>query len=849
MSYTSFQNQVSSEKLTLAILHASKRLMAWTLHSGSIYKLTNFDVASIVTIEDSSIAYTEVDNISAVTASKFYNDRDNKILYLRTTGSDNPNSRFLVITQKLFFANAPITLPHDLSSGYEVYWEPMIKSTSSFGVEIDTINQTSEAIEGAGTLTLSNDYSFWPDNFDKLTFENKACYIYSFNRDLLATEAKLIFRGLVEKKSYKESTITFSLKDLLSQLKSTIPLTNLSDMAERTSEDLALAKKRMIFGRVYGHRPVNLDEVLTGYPLTGTISVTTASSIVTGTGTDFLTQLSPDDTIIISGTSYNIATVTSATSLTLTESYGGSISLSGISATVKPDQPKRYINRRWLVSGYTHCQPTTTIQASSSVNRLIVGSTENIYADDYVYIGTLGSGQLVKVSEVISSSILKLSTSLNNIPSIGTTLFKPSVQNVRLDDLFLTYYTDYTFDASTSILTLNNAAEKRAAPVKQMPNDLTFTNASRIITGTSLNTLLKPGYVVTVLGQADYFEVLSVDSSTQATLRSASTFTATNKGLFKSYIFNPSNSVLTCDVLGRTEDDLTTGTLLKTAPKIAKQLLTDLGLSGVINTTSFADANLIAYQEIGFVIPTKYNDTTVPTYRAALNKLNQSVFGSIIQNDSFQLNYLVLQPDKVSTALRLDEADILDFRCTSVADKVVKTCIVYYRPKEYNYLTKKDSINSQQKTSDSSTHLLKVDRQRTFNSYLVDASEAERYANRWSFILENSSTVIDITTKLQAITLEVGDVVDLSHRKLYKRLSSSSTRKLGLVESVKKSGDTVSISIVDLSNAFNRVCAITSVTTTWANTDEDGRLYGGFITDAYGVIDDDQNSFGTNLIY
>ena len=132
---------------------------------------------------------------------------------------------------------------------------------------------------------------------------------------------------------------------------------------------------------------------------------------------------------------------------------------------------------------------------------------------------------------------------------------------------------------------------------------------------------------------------------------------------------------------------------------------------------------------------------------------------------------------------------------------------------------------------------------------MCDEADAIRHAGRWAMILENSSAKLQIKTKLQAISLEVGSILDLSHRKLYERFGTSSTRKLGLVESVKKSGTNVELTIVDISNTFNRVGSITDITTTWENTDEDGRIYGGFITDQYGLIDNDEDSFGINLIW
>jgi hypothetical protein len=70
-----------------------------------------------------------------------------------------------------------------------------------------------------------------------------------------------------------------------------------------------------------------------------------------------------------------------------------------------------------------------------------------------------------------------------------------------------------------------------------------------------------------------------------------------------------------------------------------------------------------------------------------------------------------------------------------------------------------------------------------------------------------------------------------------------------LVESIKKSGTGVAIQAVDLSAAFNRVANITDNPTVWSESDTDTRLYGGYITDVYGMQDNDSNTFGLNLLW
>jgi hypothetical protein len=830
-------------------MHASKRLMGWTLHSGSIYKLQDFDVASIVSIEDSGTAYTEVGSIAATTASKFYNDRANSTLYIRTTGSDNPNSRFLVLTQKLFFSNVPITLPDDLSSGNDVYWEPMINSTSQFGVEIDTINQASESLEGSGSLTLHNDGDFWPANFDKLFFENKPVWIYSYNRELPVSEAVLLFKGTIEKKSYSKSSIQFGLKDLLAELKSPISLPNIEDLAARTPASIALAKQRMVLGRVYGYRPTNIDQVLDGYPITGTVSILTASTTLTGSGTSFLVELNIDDQIDLGGVKYTIADITSATAATITESFAGA-NLSGVTATVSPALPKRYINREWNLAGHALREPTVTTEAGCTISVLFLTSTADMYPGDKIYLGTLGSGELVTIDTVVSAKQVTLTQTLGLAPAAGVAVRRPAIQDLRINDVELLYYRDYTLNATTATLTLRDTAEANASPVRQLANNLTFTNLSRTVTGTALTGSIKPGYLVGCVGQADFFEVLYVDSDTSMRLKTAATYSSSvTKGLYKPLIFDPEVHTLTCEILGRTSTGASSGALIATAPALVKELLTDMGLEDSINDDSFTEAEGIAYQPIGLVIPSKFGDTKTPVYKDVINKLNKSVMGSLVQTDAFQFSYSVLQPKKTASALRLREEDILSWSLTSTAEKMVKTSIVTYSPREYDWGTGAESIRTQQKASDIATHILKTTRERTFETFLINEADAEIMANRWALILEHGASRLKLSTKLIASAVEVGDIIDVTHRKLFERYGSSSKRKLVMVESVKKNAFDVDIEAVDLSSAFNRVGNISDFETDWADADDDERVVGGFITDDYGLIDDDPESFGTNLIW
>lgn len=851
-TYSDFKNRISSEKLVLAILEASQRLVAFTLHSGSIYKKPSFDIAVISSLKESGVSLVEVFQLSDVTANRFYNDRENQVIYLQCSDSGNPNSKFLVLTRKLFYSNSPVNLSHDLNSGFEVPFEPLIQSTSNFGVELDIINEQTNAIEGSGSLTLFNDNAFWPANFDKLTFDNQNCYIYSYNRELPATEAKLLFKGKVESKAYSSNRITFKLKDLLSELRNSLQLANIEDLSLRNNPSLAKAKQRMIFGRVQGFRPVNVDEIIDGeYPLTGTISWTNGSPTINGSGTVFKSELYPEDELYIHDTWHTIASIASNTSLTLTENVSAATA-SGQTSAFKSDLPKRFINRDWLLAGHVLRQPETTVESGTSTSRLVVGSTQDMYDGDTIYVGTLGSGQLTTINQVINSTVVTLSQSLSIIPPQGTIVHKPCVQNLRLNDILLQYYTDYTVDPDTAMLTLRTTAESNAAAVIESVEQISTTAGAAVVTGTgtSFQSYVKPGYIIRPKGTVDFYQVLSVDSDTQLTLTDNFPSNQSNKNLqYKRFIFNAESDVLSCTVLGRTSDGTSTGSLLKSAPSIVKALLTDAGLQTVIDDSSFTAAENLIPEELGFVIPELYNETKTPIYRDIINKINLSCFGLLLQNNNFQFSYDLLRPVVDTSAVTLMESDILNISVSSTNKNMVHVARAEYGSKEYDYTVRQKSVYTATRNSNIARFLQGTLKERIFQSYLTNEADARRLAQKQSFLLEYSANEITIETKLAAIDLTINDTLIINHRKLPTRFGGISSKKIVAVEKISKSANGVTIVGVDLSNAFNRCAIISNTTSTYSESSEDIRLVSGFYTNEFGLIDGDENSFFTNLIF
>jgi hypothetical protein len=69
--------------------------------------------------------------------------------------------------------------------------------------------------------------------------------------------------------------------------------------------------------------------------LSGTVTVTVASSTITGTNTRFSTQVRPGDIINIRGMSYQVTTVQSDTTLTISPEYRGTVTTAGVTVSLR----------------------------------------------------------------------------------------------------------------------------------------------------------------------------------------------------------------------------------------------------------------------------------------------------------------------------------------------------------------------------------------------------------------------------------------------------------------------------------------------------------------------------------
>lgn len=851
-TFSEFQAEVSSEKIGLVVLEASKQLVGWTLYSGSVYRIP-FSFQSIVSVEDSGAALTGVSS-PALSAGQYYFDRANGYLYVRTSDSVDPSGKFVGVTFRLFFSNVPISAPHDLSTGYEVMWSPYyLPSGRGFKSELDNQSLLGFALEGSGTLVFQNDQAFWRPIFDKLYFENQLAKVYAWNRDLPIAQAKLLFRGRIQKRDWTSSQVMFSCKDQLNELRAPIPLSNMSEYSGALIvPSMNNAKQRLLYGYVKGHVPTNISQPLelTGFTITGTVTASFGLKDLTGSGTSFLSQLTPGDEVLLGNdtTWYTVDTVTSDTAATLTEVYsdGGG---SGLAIRLKGSHPKRYMNRTHLVAGHSLREPSTTIAGVVSLTCVSVADVTDFIRGEKVSLG----GETLEI-ERVSGTRVTFTTQMAATPSVGDTIKVLSVRNAYLNQRLLEYGRDYSYVASTALITLDTLAEFNVAPVLNITGTLSFSAASRTVTGasTAFKSEVSAGDWIRRQGQSTWVEVLKVVSDTEITVRSVPGYTSSGASdLKKPEVYQDGDVVLSCDVLGVTENGLPSGTFIKTAARAVRDIIERVGLSDQLNEASFTSAAIDSRHKIGFAIPERVTDTKTKSARDIINVLNVSSFGSLFQNEDFELEYSILSPERPASMLQLKEADIISPQVSADSSRIVRTARVRFQKKEHDAASGAESVSEVTRESSAARYLARTEKEYLVETVLVDSAQAQIIANRWSFVMEAASSVYKFKTGMQAARLSVNDKVDVSHEKLYERIgTSSSTRKIAAVQSIERGVGSVLVELSDLSNSFSRCATVASNDTAdWDVATDEERLYNGFVSDDHGLLDSDPETFGSNVIW
>lgn len=489
MNYQDYTKLNSSEKIILAHVHSVRRLFNFTLTTGSYKKVTPYFV---VGVKFNGTTLQPVETIDDLTSSTFFYDITTSSLYLKEYVSADE----VIATYRHFFSNQPINLSWDLEDySEEVEYLPRISGYPNFKSTMSSKKGIS--LTGSGSLVLINTDDTLTQLFDKNIFENKDVEIYSTHRELLPSQAQILFRGSIQGKNLALNAVTLSLKDDIYSLEQPIPLKKFDTLVIDEEKDNL---QRMIFGRVQNLKMQPINQVEKGYAIQGTITGYLGDEFITGTNTTFLQDVSSGDTLIFQDFELDVDEVLSNTSIKVSALERNFYNLS---ANLKPRISHYNKNRVWHVCSHEIEKPTMTITDIICRNRVVVDSTLNFKAGDKISLNDLEQNTIRR----ISGNTIVLNQNYNFNHSVGETISKVELENVRFNNRLL-FPEDYTITNSPSgtYLTFTNRAEFNQSIMKTEKTNFRFYNGKNKIwlgSPTFIN-IICVGNVKTGDNQEDY---------------------------------------------------------------------------------------------------------------------------------------------------------------------------------------------------------------------------------------------------------------------------------------------------------------------------------------------------------
>jgi hypothetical protein len=846
-----FISAASSEKITLAQINAKKRLYVFSGPTLDIYSkvVPHF----VVGLKQDDTDLSPVANLASVVEGTFFYDIEESTLYTRLIGSVAPDSVELIVTYKFFYSDKGLSLPHDLQDiSEDVNYEGRIVSSPGYKHKIG-IEQALSSLVGEGTLHLKNQDGGLDETFDTMIFENQDVIIYSWNPLLQPSESRVIYRGRVTNKVFDGTDVKFKIKDQIFALLDS-PSLDAYGATDNVSESVKGQYKRRVYGRVDGLRGQSIDQIADGISLTGTVAAVPNSTVLTGTGTLFLTETQQGDTITVGLQEFDIESVDSDTSITLSDEteYG----FSGQPSTLVPARGTNARNRDFLCAGHICAEVTHTITNVPQFNRVVLDDTQGLFAGDFIEFND--TSERLEIENVAPGNIVVLRQNMVLKPSVSTTITRRPIQEVyvRSRRVNADDFSIFNTGGECGII-LDADVEFNLARSKNTVFSGTFTNGSRVVTVSTsevaLDEVFQPGDWVKPdsVTYTTFYKIVNIDADANTLELSVSFTDATTTDTieYKSPDYIEDDTPVSVNILGRTVDGTATGTWITTVSQASKDLLVDIDIT-TVNDQSFTDGFNDGNQLISMAIPIDFNTKTLPTVKDITDKLNKSINSSLTLDNNLLIKFQVLNVFAGVDLTTISDNDVIQWKIKSTNGKTFKKVNSRYRFSDVqlsNLEPGNQLFTFESVFVDRYIGTNKVDE---LNLYLYKDLDAKIASRRFIYYNRLGRATLSITTDLRLENVEIGQVVIADFQRLYKRFGDSTSRKkLMLVIGKTLTGERTQLELSDLGNTFNTSSYITENTAPdYVTATEDEKLINGYITDNQGIVNNEEDTAGVHLI-
>ena len=798
MAWEDFANKSTSEKIVLAWVHSSARPIEWALDVGAVYRRVD---EFVINANVDGADYNEGTN-SSLSSGMWWYDPTTRTIYLRMSDDSNPSlNNLLRLDYRFFFANSPINLPYDLSSGEVVHYEGRLFSLPVAKQQIEASDLIGIAVESSGNISFHNTDGYFDDKFDRYFWENKEVKTFSYSESGIRN----LFKGLIQNKSFTRNLVNFQLKDFLYKLRDNSFSSIYTTADGSLNNDIIGRYKRVIYGKTTGLRIQSIDQVVDGVVGAGTITGTFGTTSIIGTSTSFLTQLSKNDIVEIDLSGFKIEftvdDIINNTQFLITEEIEQSFA--GESFLIKTERASTSTNREYLVSGDKLSQPSTTVSAVVSLNRITVNNITDFFVSDRVQIGSEFG-----VIKSITSSTIVLIQNLNSFPSIGTTVTRSPIVNVYFQGKIIGQNKWSLVNTTDCKMTFTSDAEQSIAQVKSLPGSVTFSASSRTVTIASGNfEKLRPRDLIRSddINHKTFYEILQIEDET--TLKLRSNYGGTNylgNSFYKSVEYFKDNSIVTIDCYGKENE---VGEWISDGPMVVRDIVRSVGITDIDEATFTEAASDMPYT-IDLKLPLSMSED-MPVARDIIGLINKSIFGNLVTDQNFDLVYKAWDGQVDPDVITLQDHDILDYSVKSNTN-IIKTAVVRYRQFDADRYTGAIGTSAEQLTSSFVNQFIGSAQTKDINVYLYSSDDAREIAERLLLLFSLTQSEINIKSSLSLSKFEINDKIIVDFRRMYSRFGSiSDGKKLYIVNSITRDGASTDLGCSDMGNTLSRTARIT----------------------------------------
>jgi hypothetical protein len=529
------------------------------------------------------------------------------------------------------------------------------------------------------------------------------------------------------------------------------------------------------------------------------------------------------------------------------------ITVAAVAATVEPATPYRRFNRRFLVAHHALSTKATTITGPISAVKFSIADADGIYEGDIIRVNGTDLTTITGLDR--QGLIVTIADTILPLPDLGQDVERLGIQTVTFKQKEFTQFEDFTpsLDSEGATITFDYLAEFNAAVEENLTSRVSWVNTSKQVLGSNaVFRDLKPRDWIKSSTESTWYEIAEKFSDNLVILNTPYTgTTGINDTSFKRPTYIEDTSKIIADVYGKTVDATEAGTLIATPVDVVKDLLDDAGLADLIDEASFDQAAIDAPYLVSLALP-QTKSGSLPTIRDAINLMNDSCTGSLFNDLDGNIRYKVLDASRtLDDTTVLDDGDLIKYSISTDSSKILRKTLVRFAARDADTVTEEPTYSVAQAESIFTENSGIEGEVETSETGLYLRTDAEILAQRLLFIRELSSSTVSLSVKLQLADAILNDLITVNLARMYLRLgtSGSDATKTGLISSMEKDGLGVRITIDDLGNLFNRVAVITdNDAPEFTDATEAERRYAGYITDAYGVVDDEDGTFNANVI-